>query len=164
MKKFITMITTVFMLMALATTAFATETPDLRSAFKENTKGVNLDITGIKNPIEPQFWPGSGPAPQVTSVVIEQVGFLEVEGHENNVGVLVRVMGYGRDYAKYDNSPVNYFKRNAIILSGTGADGWYYLYDCGEPTHGSHSFDIKLISTNTPYTEKSARVSFDITP
>ncbi len=50
MKKFTTIITTVFMLMALATTAFAAETSDLRSAFKENNVGVLVRVMVVIMP------------------------------------------------------------------------------------------------------------------
>lgn len=162
MKKYFALLMATIMLMAFSTTAFAAEkdTPDLSGLFTESS---NINITGIENnDVNTRAWPGSGPAAQVSGVSIEQIGFLDVEGHEGNVGILVKVMGHGRDYAKYDNVSVNYFMIDHIILSGTLVDGWYYLYDCGAPTLGDHRFDIRMVSHNSPYTERTAWATFTI--
>jgi len=165
MKKVITIMMAAFLLIAFSVTSFAAEdTPDLRSVFTDETVDFNISVSKITNPVEPQAWPGSGAAAQVSSVIIEQIGYLNVAGREGNVGILVKVTGHGRDYAKYDNVSVDYFQRDGFILSGTLVDGWYYLYDCGAPTLGRHRFDIRCVSHNSPYTEKSAWATFDITP
>ncbi|MFG6331833.1 MAG: hypothetical protein K1W28_08430 [Lachnospiraceae bacterium] len=162
MKKYAALFMSVIMLMIFSTTAFAAEgnASDLSGIFTESTC---INITGIENEeAVTKAWPGSGPAAQISSVSIEQIGFLDVEGHEGNVGILVKVMGHGRDYAKYDNVSVDYFMRDHIILSGTLVDGWYYLYDCGTPVLGDHRFDIKMVSHNYPYTEGTAWATFTI--
>lgn len=162
MKRISAMILTAIMLFAFSITAFAAEgSPDLNGFFTES-KDFNIQVSKVVNAADTKAWPGSGPAAQVSSVTIEQIGFLNVAGHENNVGVLVKVMGHGRDYAKYDGTPVEYFDFDHIILSGTLVDGWYFLYDCGAPTLGDHRFDIKCISHKPPYTEKSAWATFTI--
>lgn len=162
MRKYAALLMAVLMLLMFSTTAFAEEKSvcDLSGMF---TESASINITEIENEeASTRAWPGSGPAAQVSSVSIEQIGFLDVEGHEGNVGVLVKVMGHGRDYAKYDHVSVDYFMFDHIILSGTLVDGWYYLYDCGAPVLGDHRFDIKMVSHNYPYTEGNAWATFTI--
>lgn len=167
MKKMCIIIMTVIMLFLLSITAFAAEsttTNSLQNYFKNDPRDLKISMSEAVNDtgISTRGWPGEGPAKQVTSVSIEQVGILNVDGHEGNIGVLVKVIGYGRDYAKYDSPPVNYFSSEGFILYGTLVDGWYYLYDCGAPTLGDHRFDIEMVSLNPPYTEKSAWATFTI--
>ena len=78
MKKYFALLMATIMLMAFSTTAFAAEkdTSDLSELFTESS---NINITGIENnDVNTRAWPGTGTAAQVSSVSIEQSGFLDV--------------------------------------------------------------------------------------
>ena len=81
MKKWVSMLMSVILIMAFSTTAFAAEkdTPDLSGLFTESS---NINITGIENDdLNTSAWPGSGPAAQVSSVSIEQIGWYSGQGN-----------------------------------------------------------------------------------
>lgn len=120
-----------------------------------------MEVLQNQNSIDTRAWTDSGPAAQVTEVRIVDYGWLDnFPGREGHFGVVVRVIGYGRDNATWDGSKVSYFKNDPIILTGTLVDGWYYYYDLGIPSIGSHKFEILMRSTNSPYTEKSTWATF----
>lgn len=166
MKKLVSLFMSALMLMAFSTTAFASE-----STQADNTLTLPKEHNGyvlnaeVETPKDTRAWPGSGPAAQVTDVRIVDYGYLDnFPGHEGHFGVVVQVMGHGRDYAKYDGVAVDRFKYDPIILSGTLVDGWYNYYDCGEPTLGTHKFEVLMRSINSPYTERSTWATFTFTP
>lgn len=39
-------------------------------------------------------------------------------------------------------------------------DGWDYIFDCGPLPRGTHRFELKMVSTNFPYTERFASATF----
>lgn len=155
---------------AFSTTAFAAQSTDADVSkppisLSKEYNGQTLDKINIENSIESRAWPGSGPAAQVTSVKIVDYGYLgpDFPGHEGNVGIVVQVMGHGRDYTTYDGVDIDYFRYDPIILTGTLVDGWYYYFDCGPATVGTHQFKIRMVSHNSPYTERTANFTLNIT-
>lgn len=65
--------------------------------------------------------------------------------------------GWVDDFNLHYESVDRLFERGQpFIISGNGADGFYYWYDCGKITApGNYTFTTKFRSTNFPYGEKS---------
>ena len=166
LKRFVSLALMIAMLLGMGSISQASEDDsEVLPTLKEiSDEGLKISIDAIDEEIDMRAWPGSGPAAQVSSVQIVDIGFIteEIPERAGNIGIVVKVMGHGRDYAQYDGRTVKHFGYKDIILSGTLVDGWYYFYDCGKPTLGDHRFDIKMVSTNSPYTEKSASATFTI--
>ena len=75
---------------------------------------------------------------------------------------MVKVTGYGTDYATLDGEKITHFQRTPFIITGTLADGFYYYYDCGISESGSHRFYLKMVSINSPYTTRTISTNFTI--
>ena len=104
-----------------------------------------------------QFHPGDGPAPQVTSISLYKYGWLT----NGNFGVTIKVYGYGSDTTTFDGRSISWIHQEPFIISGTGADGFYYTYDCGPITQaGSYRFNTTFRSTNFPNTTRSFSTVF----
>lgn len=177
MKKFFSLCTVLFMLFVSSTSALAlpaTETTntDVFALADDaqttdiinfaNIDGELLDITAPTNMLDTRAWPGSGGAAQVSKIEIIKAGYINGLGaqYEGHIGVLVRVTGHGRDYASCDGKRVEYVQRKPFIISGTTADGWDYIFDCGPLPRGTHKFELKMVSTNFPYTERFSSKTF----
>ena len=105
----------------------------------------------------PEWWPGDGPAPQVTSISLYKYGWLT----NGNFGVTIKVYGYGSDTTTFDGRSISWIHQEPFIISGTGADGFYYTYDCGPITQaGSYRFNTTFRSTNFPNTTRSFSTVF----
>ena len=128
----------------------------------ENIDGELLDVTSPINMLDTRAWPGSGGAAQVSDIKIQKAVYIDSLGpqYQGHVGVLVRVTGHGRDYATFDGKSVEYVQRTPFIISGTAADGWDYIFDCGPLVKGKHRFEIKMVSRNFPYRERFASRTF----
>ena len=159
-KKVIVFALTLTMLMGMGTVAFAAEkegsVPELAKTnqdgmtvnIADNQEGLTSEIVGNNEEgISPLWWPGDGPAPQVTKIELENYGWLE----NGNFGVILKVYGYGSDVTTFNGKSISWIEQEPFIISGTGADGFYYLYDCGAITSpGSYPFRSTFTSTNFP--------------
>lgn len=159
-KKVIVFALALTMLMGMGTMAFAAENesgiPELAKTNEEgmavsatdDLEGLTFEIAGNEDGISPLWWPGDGPAPQVTKIQLERYGWLE----NGNFGVILKVYGYGSDVTTFNGKTIKWIEREPFIISGTGADGFYYLYDCGPITaEGSYPFISTFTSTNSPH-------------
>ena len=139
------------LLMGMSTMVFAAEKESgVSELAKTNEDGLTVAVTGNDEEITPILWPGDGPAPQVTRVLLYDFGWLE----NGNFGVILQVYGYGSDTTTFNGKEIDWIEQEPFILSGTGADGFYYLFDCG-PITGPGSYPFKSVwrSTNFPYGE-----------
>ena len=69
--------------------------------------------------------------------------------------------GYGSDTTTFDGRSISWIHQEPFIISGTGADGFYYTYDCGPITQaGSYRFNTTFRSTNFPNTTRSFSTVF----
>lgn len=161
-KKVIAFALALTMLMGMGTMAFAAEKENsIPELAKTNEEGMTVGVTnnhegltveGVDNEegISPLWQPGDGPAPQVTKIELEGYGWLQ----NGNFGVILKVYGYGSDTTTFNGKSVSWIEKEPFIISGTGADGFYYLFDCGPITApGSYSFRSTFRSTNFPYKE-----------
>lgn len=165
LTKIFSLLLAVCMSIAFSITSFAATETTERPILPKAHNNYSLRASHIGDLKSTKAWPGSGPAAQVSDVRIVDHGYLDnFPGHEGHFGVIVKVMGHGRDYATYDGNTVKLFKHDPIILTGTLVDGWYNYYDLGIPTTGSHKFEVLMRSLNWPYTEKSAWATFTFTP
>lgn len=148
-KKVIVFALALTMLMGMGTTAFATEMEStIPKLAKTNEEGMKVDISENEGGISTLWWPGDGPAPQVTKIELEDYGWLE----NGNFGVILKVYGYGSDVTTFNGIRISWIEQEPFIISGTGADGFYYLYDCGAVTStGSYPFKSVFTSTNSPH-------------
>lgn len=151
-KKVIAFALALTMLMGMGTVAFAAES---ESEVPELTKvdGMTVAIEEDNDDgISPLWWSGDGPAPQVTKIELYDHGLLD----NGNYCVIIKVYGYGSDTTTFNGRSISWFKKQPFIISGNGADGFYYWYDCGKiTTPGNYTFATKFRSTNFPYGEKS---------
>ena len=105
-------------------------------------EGTIVEGSGNEEGINPLWWPGDGPAPQVTSISLYKYGWLT----NGNFGVTIKVYGYGSDTTTFDGRSISWIHQEPFIISGTGADGFYYTYDCGTITQaGSYRFKCVLV-------------------
>lgn len=161
-KKVIVFALALTMLMGMGTMASAAEKesgiPELAKTNEEgmtvsvadDLEGLTVEIAGNEDGVSPLWWPGDGPAPQVTKIELENFGWLE----NGNFGVILKVYGYGSDVTTFNGKTVSWIEQEPFIISGTGADGFYYLYDCGAVTSaGSYPFQSIFTSTNFPYSK-----------
>lgn len=168
-KKVIAFALALTMLMGMGTMVSAAEKesgiPELAETNEEgmtvsgadDLEGLTLEITGSEDGISPLWWPGDGPAPQVTKIELERIGWLE----NGNFGVILKVYGYGSDVTTFNGKDISWIEREPFIISGTGADGFYYLYDCGPITaEGSYPFISTFTSTNYPHRKVTFRDTF----
>ena len=157
------------MLMGMGTVVSAAEKKsNITELFETNEKGVDVNAvnkvenlivgtTEKKFGITPLWWPGDGPAPQVTKIECERYGWLK-NGHW---GVVLKVYGYGWDRTTFDGNKISWIREEPFIISGTGADGFYYLYDCGTITSaGNYPFISTFTSTNFPYKKATLNYMF----
>lgn len=120
-------------------------------------EGTIVEGSGNEEGINPLWWPGDGPAPQVTSISLYKYGWLT----NGNFGVTIKVYGYGSDTTTFDGRSISWIHQEPFIISGTGADGFYYTYDCGPITQaGSYRFNTTFRSTNFPNTTRSFSTVF----
>lgn len=170
MKKFFSLCTVLLMLFVSSASALTLPVADKSNANTlplvgdtqstdiinfEKIDGQILDVAAPTNMFDTRAWPGSGGAAQVSKIEIGppiDIGHLGSQ-YQGHIGVSVRVTGHGRDYASYDGKKVEYVQRKPFIISGTAADGWDYIFDCGPLSRGTHRFELKMVSINWPYTE-----------
>jgi len=122
-----------------------------------NTLFQKLDKSGISrfemmaNPdISPLWNPGDGPAPQVTKIELYDYGWL----NNGNFGVILKVYGYGQDESFFNGSRIYPIQQIPFIIYGIGADGFYYVYDCGPVTEpDDYKFETTFTSINPPYSK-----------
>ena len=163
-KKVIAFALALTMLMGMGPVASAAEKEGgIPEYSKTNENGMTVDVAGNQagvtvegvdgeEGISPLWWPGDGPAPQVTSISLYRYGWLT----NGNFGVTIKVYGYGSDTTTFDGRSISWIHQVPFIVSGTGADGFYYTYDCGPITQaGSYRFDTTFRSTNFPYSTRS---------
>ena len=163
-KKVIAFALALTMLMGMGTVASAAEKEGgIPEYSKTNENGMTVDVAGNQagvtvegvdgeEGISPLWWPGDGPAPQVTRISLYRYGWLT----NGNFGVTIKVYGYGSDTTTFDGRSISWIHQEPFIVSGTGADGFYYTYDCGPITQaGSYRFDTTFRSTNFPYSTRS---------
>ncbi|MDE6253090.1 MAG: hypothetical protein K2M78_10710 [Lachnospiraceae bacterium] len=169
-KKVIAFALALTMLMGMGTMASAAEKENgIPEYLETNEEGMTVDIAsnqeglaveGIgsnEEGISPLWWPGDGPAPQVTSISLYRYGWLT----NGNFGVTIKVYGYGSDTTTFNGKSISWINQEPFIVSGTGADGFYYTYDCGPITQaGSYRFETTFRSTNFPYTTRSFSETF----
>lgn len=164
-KKVVAFALALTMLMGMSTAAFAAESDDQggKNPFAEEMTSlgnVSSEADMLSGGIDLQVWPGSGPAPQVTRLEIADIGTLNSNG---NLCIVLKVYGYGRGYTTFDGREIDYVASEPFIISGTGADGFYYLYDCGvKPAAGSYVFYSKFTSTNPPHKVVEIRYPFTL--
>lgn len=153
LKKIFVCVLAVTMLMGMSTTAFGAEKESgISKLTRTNEGGVAVTIEGNDGEAAPMWWPGDGPAPQVTKILLYNYGWLE----NGNFGVILKVYGYGSDTTTFNGRSISWIEQEPFIISGTGADGFYYLYDCGPVTQpGNYSFKSTFRSTNFPYGQVS---------
>lgn len=161
-KRFLVCVLTVTMLMGMSTVASAAEKEsDVPGLAKTNEDGITVALTENDGEATPIWWPGDGPAPQVTNILLYDYGFLE----NNHFCVILRVYGYGSDTTTFNGKDVDWFQRDPFIISGTGADGFDYWFDCGLITQaGNYPFVSKWRSTNYPYSERTFSDVFIFSP
>lgn len=163
MKKYFGLLLVAIMVMGISGITFAMDQPQtLNNLSKEGISVIEneqLDeVSDEKNEeISPMAWPGSGSAPQVTSIQLYDYLWLE----NGNFGVILKVYGYGRDNTTFDGRKISWIKQSLFTDFGTVADGSYYTYDCGPITKaGKYEFKTMFTSTNFPYSQKSYSASF----
>lgn len=168
-KKVIAFALALTMLMGMGTMVSAAEKESSIPEYSEtNDGGMTVNIagdqegtivegSGNEEGINPLWWPGDGPAPQVTSISLYKYGWLT----NGNFGVTIKVYGYGSDTTTFDGRSISWIHQEPFIISGTGADGFYYTYDCGPITQaGSYRFNTTFRSTNFPNTTRSFSTVF----
>lgn len=139
------------------TELFATNEKEVTINATDKVENVMVEKTGEKLEITPLWWPGDGPAPQVTKIECERYGWLK-NGHW---GVVLKVYGYGWDRTTFDGKKISWIREEPFIISGTCADGFYYLYDCGTITSaGNYPFNSTFTSTNFPYKKVTLNYMF----
>ncbi len=93
----------------------------------------------------------------MTEIQLADYDWLE----NGNFGVIIKVYGYGSDNTTFDGHSISWIEREPFIISGTGADGFYYLYDCGPVIEeGNYRFATTFTSTNFPYSQRSFSTTF----
>lgn len=125
----------------------------------------NAESIIIENDGSPSTRAWSGSVAQVSTITIMDQGFLDGDtflGCDGHYGIVVKITGYGTDYATLDDQKITHFQRTPFIITGTLADGFYDYYDCGIPESGSHRFYLKMVSINSPYTTRTIRTNFTI--
>lgn len=116
---------------------------------KQLYQNANISITGFENTTYPDNF---------FDVVMGNVPFGDYKG---NFGVTIKVYGYGSDTTTFDGRSISWIHQEPFIISGTGADGFYYTYDCGSITQaGSYRFNTTFRSTNFPNTTRSFSTVF----
>ena len=160
-NKILALVLALTMIMGMGMMVSAAETESsIPQLAKTNGEGLTVDLTAVQesladegdNGISPLWWAGDGPAPQVTNIVLADAGWLD----NGNFGVVLKVYGYGSDTTTFNGRKITWFKKDPFIISGTGADGFYYWYDCGPITAaGDYTFSTTFRSTNHPYTQRS---------
>lgn len=168
-KKVIAFALALTMLMGMGTMVSAAEKESSIPEYSEtNDGGMTVNVagdqegtivegSGNEEGINPLWWPGDGPAPQVTSISLYKYGWLT----NGNFGVTIKVYGYGSDTTTFDGRSISWIHQEPFIISGTGADGFYYTYDCGPITQaGSYRFNTTFRSTNFPNTTRSFSTVF----
>ena len=164
-KKVVAFALALTMLMGMSTFAFAAETDNQSSKHPFSEEMTSLDNVSsesdtLSGGVDVQVWPGDGPAPQVTRLEIADIGVLNSNG---NLCVLLKVYGYGSGYTTFNGRKIDYVAGEPFIISGTGADGFYYLYDCGvKPAVGNYVFYSKFTSTNFPHKAVEINYSFKL--
>ncbi|WP_394523789.1 hypothetical protein [Lacrimispora sp. JR3] len=139
LKKISIVFFSVLMLFCITSTAFAAQTVSNQSSILKLPKpnaSVNL-------------WPGDK-IPQVSSLEFYDIGTL-ANGH---AAIILKVMGYGNENTIFNGNRIWAIQQVPIVLSGTGADGFLYIYDLGELKPGSYSFKTTFTSREYPYTQQ----------
>ena len=130
-KKVIAFALALTMLMGMGTMVSAAEKESSIPEYSEtNDGGMTVNIagdqegtivegSGNEEGINPLWWPGDGPAPQVTSISLYKYGWLT----NGNFGVTIKVYGYGSDTTTFDGRSISWIHQEPFIISGTGAYG-----------------------------------------
>lgn len=126
-KKIMVFCMAAVMVLGMGTTAFAAENNQgtRNNPFSDVMSELSDPVVGettIAEGVQPKWWPGDGPAPQVTRMEITDIGTLNSNG---NLCIVVKVYGYGSDYTTFDGNRVKSIANEPFIISGTGADGFY---------------------------------------
>ena len=67
-------------------------------------EGTIVEGSGNEEGINPLWWSGDGPAPQVTSISLYKYGWLT----NGNFGVTIKVYGYGSDTTTFDGRSISW--------------------------------------------------------
>ena len=146
MKRLANAFLAILMLFSMTAASYATEVePDSMINLTDELI-LTLDDEGI----QPQAW--GGPAPQVTKIEPYKIGWLTDK--PTHLGIILKVTGYGHDTAYFNGVEIDSEEIGYFINYGNTADGFYYLYDCGEITAvGTYRFTVTFTSIATPYSK-----------
>ena len=157
MKRFASAFLSILMLFSMTVASYATEVePDSMINLAEE-----LTIISGDEGIQPQAW--GGPAPQVTKIERYKIGWLT--DNPTHLGIIFKVPGYGHERAYFNGVEIDSENIGYFINYGNTADGFYYLYDCGEITSvGTYQFNVTFTSSATPYSKLSYHDTITISP
>lgn len=97
----------------------------------------------------------AAPAPPVSSANIIDAYI----GTDGNVYIAVQVTGYGSPSATWDGVTADY---DIQTIGKPTVTGFYYTFNCGEATIGSHTFKFSITSHNSPWNTVSLSETFTI--
>ena len=121
-KKVIAFALALTMLMGMGTMVSAAEKESSIPEYSEtNDGGMTVNIagdqegtivegSGNEEGINPLWWPGDGPAPQVTSISLYKYGWLT----NGNFGVTIKVYGYGSDTTTFDGRSISWIHQEPL--------------------------------------------------
>lgn len=157
MKRFANALLAIMMLLSMTAVSYATEVdPDSIINLTDE-----LVLTPSNDGIQPQAW--GGPAPQVTKIERYSIGWLT--DNPTHLGIILKVTGYGHDRAYFNGVEIDSEEVGYFINYGNTADGFYYLYDCGEITSvGTYQFTVTFTSIATPYSKLTYNDTITINP
>ena len=157
MKRSANALLAILMLCSMTVASYATEVePDSMINLADELTLISTD-----EGIQPQAW--SGPAPQVTKIERYKIGWLT--DNPTHLGIILKVTGYGHDKAYFEGVEIDSEEIGYFINYGNTADGFYYLYDCGEITSiGTYHFTVTFTSIATPYSKLTYHDTITISP
>lgn len=146
MKRFANAFLAIMMLLSMTAVSYATEVdPDSMINLADE-----ITLIPANDGIQLQAW--GGPAPQVTKIEHYKMGWLT--DNPTHLGIILKVTGYGHDRAYFNGVEIDSEEIGYFINYGNTADGFYYLYDCGEITSiGTYQFTVTFTSIATPYSK-----------
>ena len=140
-KKVIAFALALTMLMGMGTMVSAAEKESSIPEYSEtNDGGMTVNIagdqegtivegSGNEEGINPLWWPGDGPAPQVTSISLYKYGWLT----NGNFGVTIKVYGYGSDTTTFDGRSISWIRAmNAFKDRENFTSFEMVCWDCGK--------------------------------
>lgn len=150
MKKITRFITAVLILcLAFSTVAFAAE--------RITVKKVN----GAQQYFNDKFGESGiqtrDPAPPITSATIVDI---LLDDSNNHVYAIVQVTGYGSAYGYIDGMGVSLV--DSAPIGSPVVTGFFYLFDCGVLSSGTHTFRYSGTSYNSPWNTVSAQATFSV--